>query len=1153
MSKKQGAKTTSQYTPDPVAAAAYKDVIGRAQDVVRTNPYQAYQGDLVAGFSPDQQSAFQNINATQGSVQPYLNTATGLALQSAQGVNPMQFSGQQVQQYMNPYIQNVVDTTQANINQNNAIQQNQLRGNAIAKGAFGGDRSGIAQAELARNQNLASQQTISGLYGQGYDQAANMFRNQQQLDYQTQLANAGLQQSAGAQIAGYGTTGQQAALQSAQAQLQAGTMQQALSQQELDKAYEQWQLEKQFPYQQTSWLANIINGTAGGLGGTTTQTQPAPSGASGILGALTAGLGLVSKIPFPSDERIKENAKPVGKMFDGTPIYKYNYKGEPEATHMGVMAQDIEKKYPEAVHHTPEGVKMVEYDAATREAADRGKFAGGGLAAPYGIFTDAMLQPITQARAQMPQVNSVTPQPQVDQKQIDAFAKGLGDASDNIKKRFFPAQSTEGVAPIPTERPDINTIAPPSPVQQSPLPPIPEMVPIPKSPPTTPFEANNLGFGGMFGFGAKTGGRINYAGGGLAEGVDPRDLAIRTILGEAANQGDVGQAAVAHVLKNRLNSGAYGEKLEDVILAPKQFSVWNNGDRAGDYARSIDPSSEQYQKAGSIFDAVQRGEMEDPTKGATHYANVNTVSQQRGGNLQPWLANMLNQPDTIQIGAHTFGKADAGRGVTSEGIQNALRAGADRERGVAPVQVADSSGQIGVAPTFDSGVTPSGVRTNLPIQNKASKSGILGALGIETTPEFNESLIAAGLGMMAGTSPYAGVNIGQGGLQGVQYYKDAIARQKGLAETGSNIATQAGQLQLQQMQNQLQIQMQLKQINSARAQAGLAPLTVNDLIGGTGVSSGVNNVTPYSQPNESAPYGAKPTTQSSPVKDALPRAAKEFDPEYWNRQAQLAFAAGDSAQGESLRSKALDVAKLDYFYDESGNKVLKPGVLATKAAETATGLYEGRKSEKLGEQLKQENEMVDQFKGRQIVRQRLDDLTDLLKNYQTGAWNDVKADLLAKTRALGFDIPDTATANAKAYQQFVKNQTANVFDQVKALGGRPLVAEIEGLVKANANPNLEPDANIALLGQAKGLLDYADKNYQDRMQWREENPQENDTSKFETQWAKENPIDKFVKEQKKSIPALGQEIPPADKREANKVYMTPKGERIWTPQGWVKP
>lgn len=818
MGKKKGAQTTSTYAPDPQAKAAYLDVINRAKDTVQSNPYQAYQGDLVAGFTPDQQSAFQNINATQGSVQPYLNTATGLALQSAQGINPMQFSGQQIQQYMNPYIQNVVDTTQANINQNNAIQQNQLRGNAIAKGAFGGDRAGIAQAELARNQNLASQQTIAGLYGQGYQQAADMFKNQQMLDYQKQLANAGLLQSAGQQIAGYGTTGQEAALQSANAQLAAGTMQQALRQQELDKAYEQWQLQKQFPYQQTSWLANIINGTAGGLGGTTTQTQPAPSSGSQYLGLATAALGLFS------DERVKENAEPVGKMFDGTPIYKYEYKGDPtKTTHMGVMAQDIEKKYPEAVHHTPEGVKMVEYDAATREAADRGKFAGGGLAgvSPYGIFTDAMLQPITQARAQMPQVSGGAPQTGADQKQIDAFAENLGDASDNIKKRFFPAQSTKGVAPTPTARPDINTIAPPSPVQQSPLAPIPETVPLPApESPIPPLEANNLGFGSMFGFGAKSGGRINYAGGGLAEGLDPRDLAIRTILGEAGNQGDEGQAAVAHVLRNRLNSGAYGDKLEDVILAPKQFSVWNSGDRAGDYARGVNPNSEQYRKAGDIFDAVQRGEIEDPTKGATHYANVNTVLQQRGGNLQPWLANMLNQPDTIQIGAHTFGKADAGRGVTSEGIQNALRAGADRERGVAPVQVADSSGQIGyggVAPTFDSGVTPSGVRTNLPIQNKASKSGILGALGIETTPEFNEALIAAGLGMMAGTSPYAGVNIGQGGLQGVQYYKDAIARQRDLAKAGSEIAAQSGKLQLEQLQNPADIA--LKQAQAARERA----------------------------------------------------------------------------------------------------------------------------------------------------------------------------------------------------------------------------------------------------------------------------------------------------------------------------------------------
>lgn len=140
---------------------------------------------------------------------------------------------------------------------------------------------------------------------------------------------------------------------------------------------------------------------------------------------------------------------------------------------------------------------------------------------------------------------------------------------------------------------------------------------------------------------------------------DERDLAVRTLIGEAGNQGDEGLAAVANVIKNRVNDDRYGNTVADVILAPKQFSVWNNGDKAGNYARAIPETHPIYQKAAQIFDGVLSGEVPDITNGATHYANTKTVMQQRGS-LQPWLANMVNSGDVIQIGAHTFGKADAG-------------------------------------------------------------------------------------------------------------------------------------------------------------------------------------------------------------------------------------------------------------------------------------------------------------------------------------------------------------------------------------------------------------------------------------------------------------------------------------------------------------
>ena len=127
---------------------------------------------------------------------------------------------------------------------------------------------------------------------------------------------------------------------------------------------------------------------------------------------------------------------------------------------------------------------------------------------------------------------------------------------------------------------------------------------------------------------------------------DARDLAIRTIYGEAGGEPATGQAGVAAVLKNRLAGGQYGGDMQSVILAPKQFSLWNKGDPAGDNARKLSPDSPSYQKIGQIYDGVMSGQIPDPTGGATHYYNPNVAS--------PGWGPKLAQQNDVRIGNHRF-------------------------------------------------------------------------------------------------------------------------------------------------------------------------------------------------------------------------------------------------------------------------------------------------------------------------------------------------------------------------------------------------------------------------------------------------------------------------------------------------------------------
>jgi hypothetical protein len=111
--------------------------------------------------------------------------------------------------------------------------------------------------------------------------------------------------------------------------------------------------------------------TKGTSTGTTNSTGTATGKTSGSkfgigitdIGKLLTGLGSLS------DERAKEDVKEIGKLADGQPIHSFRYKGDPE-TRIGVIAQEVEQKHPEAVVEGPDGLKRVDLDAATRHAAE---------------------------------------------------------------------------------------------------------------------------------------------------------------------------------------------------------------------------------------------------------------------------------------------------------------------------------------------------------------------------------------------------------------------------------------------------------------------------------------------------------------------------------------------------------------------------------------------------------------------------------------------------------------------------------------------------------------------------------------------------------------------------------------------------------------
>lgn len=66
-----------------------------------------------------------------------------------------------------------------------------------------------------------------------------------------------------------------------------------------------------------------------------------------------------------SDIHFKENIKQVGTLFNGLPVYVFNYKND-KAPRLGLIAQDVQKVKPEAVKEDKNGYLYIRYDLAVK-------------------------------------------------------------------------------------------------------------------------------------------------------------------------------------------------------------------------------------------------------------------------------------------------------------------------------------------------------------------------------------------------------------------------------------------------------------------------------------------------------------------------------------------------------------------------------------------------------------------------------------------------------------------------------------------------------------------------------------------------------------------------------------------------------------------
>jgi hypothetical protein len=277
--------------------------IAKASEVA-DRPYEAYGGQLTAGFSPEQERAFQFGMSGVGQQAPMFQSAqeaaAGVAGYQPQNVAAQNFLQGNIGDYMNPYIQNVENRAIENAQRSAQMNINQLGASAARTGSFGsrlGVAEGVAAAEAARGVGDLSAQ----LRSQAFQQAQGTMSGDQARALQAAIANqsAGLQggqlnlQAAG-QMGNLAGQAQASRLGDLGVLSGIGEQQQAQQQRLLDEQYARFLEERNAPIEGLNLRLAATSATP--YGGTQTQTGPGPARPSGLMTGLGAAASIASII-----------------------------------------------------------------------------------------------------------------------------------------------------------------------------------------------------------------------------------------------------------------------------------------------------------------------------------------------------------------------------------------------------------------------------------------------------------------------------------------------------------------------------------------------------------------------------------------------------------------------------------------------------------------------------------------------------------------------------------------------------------------------------------------------------------------------------------------------------------------------------------------
>jgi len=241
---------------------------------IADRPYTPYEGQRVAGLTPNETAAISMAGQGTSAYQPYYDKAAG-ALGGLQSWLDVDQSA-----YMNPYIEQVLAPTARRRQRAFDTELSNLRSTAGMRDAFGG-RHNVSENLLRSEHEIG----LDELYGAGYGAAFDQARGAFEADQQRKLAEAGAYQSLGSEH-------RTAFNDSIRNMLQTGLVGRTQEQQALDWEYFKHIEERDWDITNLQPLLEALSSVPHG----TTQTQTDTSSGGGlqqILGLASTVIGSI--------------------------------------------------------------------------------------------------------------------------------------------------------------------------------------------------------------------------------------------------------------------------------------------------------------------------------------------------------------------------------------------------------------------------------------------------------------------------------------------------------------------------------------------------------------------------------------------------------------------------------------------------------------------------------------------------------------------------------------------------------------------------------------------------------------------------------------------------------------------------------------------